>query len=102
MVKTGTTTKLDPHHIYIVGFWSSGNSPIVIDKVFLSNSTEYDPTTGINEITVGNPDQPEFVDVFTILGVKIRSQVKREYATRGLPNGIYLVGAKKVVVINNN
>src|SRR5574344_2618760 len=27
MVKAGKTTKLDPSHIYIVGFWSSGNSP---------------------------------------------------------------------------
>ncbi len=43
MVKAGATTKLDPSHIYIVGFWSSGGNPFVVDTVFLSNSGEYDP-----------------------------------------------------------
>lgn len=34
---------LDPEHIYIAGFWSNGNNPFVIDTVFLSNSSEFDP-----------------------------------------------------------
>jgi prepilin-type processing-associated H-X9-DG protein len=34
---------LNPEHIYIAGFWSNGNNPFVIDTVFLSNSSEYDP-----------------------------------------------------------
>ncbi|MFA5328073.1 MAG: cellulase family glycosylhydrolase [Prolixibacteraceae bacterium] len=34
---------LNPGHIYIAGFWSNGSSPVVIDTVFLSNSSEYDP-----------------------------------------------------------
>lgn len=31
--------KLDPSHIYIIGFWSSGNRPIVIKNVYLSDNT---------------------------------------------------------------
>lgn len=34
-------TYLNPEHIYIAGFWSSGSNPFVIDTVFLSNSDEY-------------------------------------------------------------
>lgn len=29
--------RLDPSHIYIIGFWSSGNKPIVIKNVYLTN-----------------------------------------------------------------
>lgn len=42
-VKKNDGTLLDPSHIYIAGFWSNGSSPFVIDTVFLSNSSEYDP-----------------------------------------------------------
>jgi len=98
MVKAGTTTKLIPSHIYIVGFWSSGNSPIVIDSVFLSNSAEYGPTNSIKEIS----DQylNETVDVYSIMGVRIRSKISRKQATQGLPNGVYIVGRQKVLVTN--
>lgn len=41
--KKGDGTPLNPEHIYIAGFWSNGNAPFVIDTVFLSNSSEYDP-----------------------------------------------------------
>lgn len=100
-LKNGTTTKLNPAHIYIVGFWSLGNSPIVIDTVFLSNSNEFS-TTGIKEISNSNIDENELVDVYTIMGIKIRSRVKRGLATKGLPNGVYIVDRKKILVLNNN
>ena len=32
--------KLNPAHIYIIGFWSSGGSPIVIKDVYLTNGLE--------------------------------------------------------------
>ncbi len=34
---------LNPEHIYIAGFWSNGSNSFVIDSVFLSNSSEFDP-----------------------------------------------------------
>jgi len=101
MVKAGKTTRLDPSHIYIVGFWSSGNSPIVIDKVFLSNSTENSQPVGIFEISNNEINEPAEVDVYNIMGAKIRSKVKKEVATEGLRNGIYFVGRKKVMICNN-
>jgi len=101
MVKAGKTTRLDPGHIYIVGFWSSGNSPIVIDNVFLSNSSEYDSPAGIDQISNKDINEPAEVDVYNILGAKIRSKVKRELATEGLGNGIYFVGRKKVMICDS-
>jgi beta-xylosidase len=101
MYKSGTTTKLDPGHIYIVGFWSSGNQPIVIDNVYLTNSDTYDPTTGINEVLY-NSDPNEIVDVYTIMGIKIRSRIKRAQAMTELPNGLYIVGKEKILIVNKN
>ena len=92
---------MDPSHIYIVGFWSSGNSPFVIDSVFLSNSSEYDPPVAIKEVSGKDFNENEIVDVYNIMGVKIRSKIKIGKATDGLHDGIYIVGGKKVVVINN-
>ena len=36
-------SSLNVQHIYIVGFWSNGSNPFVIDTVFLTNSSKYDP-----------------------------------------------------------
>jgi endoglucanase len=40
--KKNDGTQLNPKNIYIVGFWSNGGNPFVIDTVFVSNSNEYD------------------------------------------------------------
>jgi len=90
--------QLDPSHIYISGFWSNGNAPFVIDSVFLSNSSEYNPV-GIDAIKT-NTSEREFVDVYSVMGVKIRSQVKRDQAATGLSNGVYIVEGKKIIVTN--
>ncbi|HJV78685.1 MAG TPA: hypothetical protein VJ602_09900, partial [Paludibacter sp.] len=93
--KKADGTALDPSHIYIAGFWSNGSSPFIVDKVYLSNTL-----TGIDNIQ-DDISEPAIVNVYTILGVRIRTQVKREQATLGLPNGVYVVGTKKIMVINN-
>ncbi|MDP4208819.1 MAG: family 43 glycosylhydrolase [Bacteroidota bacterium] len=98
--KAGTTTKMNSSHIYIAGFWSTGNSPIVIDSVFLTNAVEYSPTPVI-DLTNKTIDENELVDVYSIMGIKIRSKIKRGQATKGLPNGVYIVGKKKVVFIDS-
>lgn len=36
-MKDKTGRRLDPSHIYIVGFWTLGSSPIYINKVYLSD-----------------------------------------------------------------
>lgn len=45
---------LETEHIYIAGFWSNGNNPFVIDTVFLTNSSEYDPPSILVNDSRGN------------------------------------------------
>lgn len=98
MYKDGTTTKMDPSHIYYVGFWSSGGCPLIIDDIYLTNDGDYTKPTGI----IGFPQvdsKSELVDVYTITGARLRLQVKRKEATKGLLDGIYIVGREKVIVV---
>ena len=51
--------------------------------------------TGIAEVTI---DGNAKVDVYTITGIKVRSQVTRGEALAGLPKGVYIIGNKKYLV----
>lgn len=51
--------------------------------------------TGVDNVTIVK-NVP--TDVYSISGVKVRSNVKAAAATKNLPKGIYIVGGKKVVV----
>lgn len=61
------------------------------DAVF--SYDEYDKPTVI-ELPVQDINH---VDVYTISGTKVRSNVSRQNATDGLEHGIYVVGGKKIV-----
>ena len=68
-------------------------------KVCGSDGSEVDPgkePTGIKTFTA--PLNGGKVDVYSIYGALLRSKVNPETALEGLPNGIYIVGGKKVVV----
>jgi len=101
MYKNGTNTKMDPSHIYYVGFWSHGGCPLIIDEIYLTNKEDYSKLTGIYDLYNVN-SKPEFVDVYSITGARIRSNVKRNEATKGLPDGIYIVEREKVIVVGKN
>lgn len=47
---------------------------------------------------VNTAEEAELVNVYTLSGVKVRSQVKAANATNSLPAGLYIVGSKKVIV----
>ena len=75
----------------------AGNNIVV--KVCGSDGSEVDPgkePTGIKTFT--SPSNGGKVDVYSIYGVLVRSKVDAESALNGLPNGVYVVGGKKVVV----
>ncbi len=87
--------KLDPSHIYIAGFWSTGGTPFRIEKVYLTNNDDYSEMTAI-ELPEADGDEP--VDVYTLGGVRVRSGVARSSAAEGLPPGLYVVGREKVII----
>lgn len=98
MPKKDAGIKLDPSHIYIIGFWTLGGCPVEIDEIFLTNTIdEGSIPTDVVEIPIRNYDETELVDVYSVMGVKLRSDVMRKNATKGLPAGVYIVGKQKVV-----
>ena len=54
-----------------------------------------DFTSSVLSAKAGDPDK--LVDVYTILGVQAKSQVKKSQALDGLQRGIYIVDGKKVI-----
>lgn len=49
-MKNSKGAKVDPSHIYILGLWSTGGTPISIKDIYLTNNSDYSPeTTGISE-----------------------------------------------------
>ena len=86
---------VDPAKITRIGFWSYGNSPIVISKVYLTKTV----VTGINTVQVADKNSESAnVNVFNISGVRVRANVSRSSALKGLNKGIYIVEGKKVIV----
>lgn len=96
-MKNGAAAAVSPTHLYIVGFWSYGSCAIQLDKVYLTNSDDYSIPTGIDEIPMSGWDENEQVDVYNLMGVKLRTDVIRKNALSGLPTGVYIVGDRKVV-----
>jgi hypothetical protein len=86
---------LDPAHIYRVGFWANANTSLYIDDVYLDGIID---DTALDDVFPDKYDPNEIVDVYSIVGLKVRSKVARKDATIGLPTGIYIAGRQKVIV----
>lgn len=87
---------LDPKHIYIVGFWTFGNAVLTLKDIYLTNSDTYEKPMGVESVLVDDPNA--LVDVYSLMGFKIRSQVKRSEAQNELPTGLYIIGNQKVFI----
>jgi len=99
MYRSGTTTKVDPSHLYIIGLWTNGGSDVVLSDVYLTNNTDYSKPTALANVT--NTHESERIDVFNIMGMKIQSNIRRSEMRKDLPTGLYIVGGEKVMVRNN-
>lgn len=92
-MKSENGRKLDPSHIYIVGFWSLGNAPFRISRVYFSDSPD-------GESAICDVIAPEntLVDVYNMQGLRLKTGVSPDEALSGLMPGIYIVGGRKVSV----
>ena len=70
---------------------AANNTRLYIDDVRLYSKPG--ETTGIASAAPAD-DTP--TDVYNLQGIKLRSRIARSQATAGLPEGIYIVGSKKV------
>ncbi len=83
MYRAGTHVAVDPSHIYIAGFWSYGNTPIYIDRLYLTNDDDYAEPDALESIPI-NP-----------------SEASRYYTLQGLPvkhpqpGGIYIKASRR-------
>lgn len=79
--------KLDPSHIYIVGFWTRGGSKHRIKQIFLAN----DPNaTAVESIAVeNNADGP----VYNLQGIRVADSISEVSAP-----GLYIVNGKKTLL----
>lgn len=75
------------------GVGAANNTLLYIDNVrLMAKDTNLPDAMGKNQIS------NERVDVYSITGVKLRSNQLFSVATEGLPMGVYIVGGKKIVV----
>lgn len=93
-MKSSEKRKVDPSHIYIVGFWTYGGKKFRIKQIFATNDKNAD--SGVEVTTIDN----SFVDVYNMQGAMVRKNVEKTSATENLPAGVYIVGGKKVYVRN--
>ncbi len=93
--KNNSQALLNLSHIYIVGIWTYGGSPVYISDVYVSNDGTTPVDTGVNGVlanmlTVG--------DVYNLTGQKVLNNATRSEMDEILPKGIYIVNGKKVIV----
>ena len=62
------------------------------------SSIDYDADTAVTIHDVDNDDTSEFVNVYSLSGQKLKSNITINEATNGLARGIYIVGNKKISV----
>ena len=95
--KADGSRKIDPSHLFYVGFWTYGGSPFVIDEVYATNCDDYlNPTDALQVLT---PDDTEEVTVCSLDGIVLMENVTRRTAIETLPSGIYVIGNKKVRIV---
>lgn len=85
--------RLDASHVYIVGFWSLGNEPFRLKRVYVTNDPD-----GDSGVDILSEERSSTVDVYDLHGRKLKSRVGIEDATDGLLPGIYIVGGKKIKI----
>lgn len=98
---TATTTegkKLNEVPIYIVSLWSNGSGDIDVSDMYLTNNTDYSPSTDIVNIKKGLSLHTDYTDVYNIFGIRVRNHVSLNSPTDGLPKGIYIINGKKLSV----
>lgn len=70
-----STTKIDPSHLYIIGFWSHGNTPLYIDKLYLTNRDDKQEEVS-SLYLIDNADPIEECGIFDLNGRTLSTNSK--------------------------
>lgn len=77
--------------VFQMAFTNSSLSNFAVNNLYFWSD---DVITGVEAVAA---EMGGVVDVYTLQGVKVRAGVEAAEALEGLPNGLYIVGGKKVV-----
>ena len=92
MKSNNSKVKVDPSHIYILGLWSPGNTPIKIKSIYLTNKSDYsEEATGIDETVIIDEDETPLLykDVkYDLFGRQLNSVRKGQ---------MYILNGKKYI-----
>lgn len=87
---------LDPTHLYIIGFWSYGDSEIPLQEVYVTNEDDYSNPAGIDDIIYdGNSSS---VTVYNLSGMRLSNGDDWQEAVESLSPGVYIINGKKIVI----
>jgi len=87
-----STTRVDPSHIYIAGFWSYGNTPLYIDRLYLTNNDDYSEDTAIDIIVNDIPGSVNSnAPLYDLLGCPVIGDCL-------MPGRLYVRNGQKIVV----
>ncbi len=81
---------MDPSHIYIVGFWTTGAGEVSIKEVFLSNDG-VNPATAIDEVGIQESLQNAPRGIYDLQGRRIMEN-------HPLHEGLYIVNGRKTLI----
>jgi len=99
MLQSGTNTSCDASHLYIIGFWTLGGSALSLKDIYLTNSDTYLKPTFIENIYPEDPNKK--IDVYSLMGVRLLTGVKRADAIASLKSGVYIVDKQKIIIMNH-
>ena len=94
-VENGVTSFFSTFDDNVCGVLTNSNYP---NLILYTVPVHVDRSAGVDNVSADYADPDAPVDVYTVSGVLIRSQVAPAEATAGLAPGIYVVGGSKVAV----
>ena len=91
MKSNKSKVKVDASHIYILGLWSPGGTPIKIKNIYLTNNSDYsEEASGIGSPSIDEEEVPLFHRnvMFNLQGQQVKSVRKGQ---------MYILNGKKYI-----
>lgn len=83
-VAQNTSQKIDPSHIYILGFWDYGGNQLRISKIYLTNNDDYSESANGVEIVLSDDTNS---DVYLLNGMRVKDKSTIPHGTIVIENG---------------
>ena len=91
MKSNNSKVTVDPSHIYILGLWSPGGTPIKIKSIYLTNNSDYsEEASSIGSPSIDEEEVPLFHRnvMFNLQGQQVKSVRKGQ---------MYILNGKKYI-----